>query len=193
MNIGILALQGAVAPHAAKLRELGANPVEVRFERDLEGLSGIVLPGGESTAMIHLLNLNHLWEPLKKFVGEKPAWGVCAGAILLAKEVTHPAQASLGRMNIRATRNAYGRQVDSFIGDLQPTGSWKESDSEEGVFIRAPKLEALADTVKPLLECGGSAVMLEEGNCMTTSFHPELSASNTIHNYFLKKCRGERG
>ena len=112
----ILALQGAVEPHARKLSCLGIDSVMVIRTRHLDGLSGLILPGGESTTMIHLLGLNDLWEPLRLFAAGRPCLGVCAGAILLAKEVVGPTQASLGLMNIKVKRNAYGRQIESFVG-----------------------------------------------------------------------------
>ena len=101
MKVGILALQGAVQPHEAKLKILGVTPIQVRYPEQLEDLSGIILPGGESTTMIHLLKLNQLWEPLKTFVHSKPTWGICAGSILLAEKVSHPAQESLDALKDR--------------------------------------------------------------------------------------------
>lgn len=195
MKIGILALQGAIEPHKAKLRELGATPVEVRLPEDLKGLSGIILPGGESTAMIHLLKLNKLWEPLKQFVEKRPVWGVCAGAILLASKVTHPEQDCLKRLDVTADRNAYGRQIDSFIGSLAVTSLGRErlsSDRVEGVFIRAPRFADLGAGVVSLVTSDGEPVMVEQGKCLASAFHPELSQSNLIHEYFLSFCKGEQ-
>lgn len=191
MKVGILALQGAIEPHKEKLRELGATPVEVRVPEDLNGLSGIILPGGESSAMIHLLKLNQLWEPLKQFVGQRPSWGVCAGAILLASKVTHPEQDCLKRLDITADRNAYGRQIDSFIGNFAVTESGRErlaADSVEGVFIRAPRFASLGDKVVPLVTNDGEPIMVQDGKCLASAFHPELSQSNLIHKYFLSLC-----
>lgn len=192
MKIGLLAVQGAIAPHAEKLKELGAESVEVRRPKDLEGCDGIILPGGESTAMILLLHLNHLWEPLKDFVAKKPAWGVCAGTILLAKEVSHPVQESLGALSAQVERNSYGRQLDSFIGNLEMTAPGRErfgQNEVEGVFIRAPRFRRLDSGVVTLLERDGEPVMVEEGNVVASTFHPELSPSSTLHRYFLNKCR----
>ena len=190
MKVGILALQGAVEPHVEKLKCLNVIPVEVRTPAELEGLSGIILPGGESTTMLHLLGLNGLWEPLKKFVHEKPAWGVCAGAILLAKTVSQPAQPSLGAINIEVNRNAFGRQRESFVSILTPTENWADREPVEGVFIRAPRITAVLGGVRVLLSYKDEPVMVEEGRCMASTFHPELTASNKIHEYFLKKCEG---
>lgn len=188
MKIGILALQGAVEPHAEKLKALGAEVVRVRVPEQLEGLSGIVLPGGESTTMLHLLALNHLWEPLKKFVAQKPTFGVCAGAILLAEEVSHPAQVSLGALPISVERNSYGRQGESFIAPLEATTEWS-GPAVEGVFIRAPRLSRVGTGARVLFRQGGDPVLVEYRNVLAGSFHPELTEGLTLHAYFLKKCR----
>jgi 5'-phosphate synthase pdxT subunit len=188
MRIGILALQGAVEPHSKKLKFLGAIPVEVRAPSDLEGLAGIILPGGESTTMIHLLKLNALWEPLLGFVHTKPAWGVCAGAILLAKGVHSPSQISLEALNIEVDRNAYGRQRNSFIDRLTPTAEWTDPTPVEGVFIRAPKFSRIFGETRVLLNWKDEPVLVEERNVLASSFHPELTDSTKIHEYFLKKC-----
>ncbi len=188
MKIGILALQGAVAPHEEKLRKLGVEPVQVRRASDLASLSAIVLPGGESSAMIHLLNTNQLWAPLKTFCETHPTWGVCAGSILLAAEVTSPCQASFAQMEVRAVRNAYGRQLESFIDTLDPTDAWKGLDPIEGVFIRAPRLVPLSDRVRILFRHHGEPVMIQQGHWLASAFHPELSGSTEIHNYFLTLC-----
>ena len=194
MKIGILALQGAVEPHTLKLRALGAEPVEVRTPPDLKGLFGIILPGGESTAMIHLLKLNQLWEPLAQFIQQKPCWGVCAGAILLARDVDHPKQASFSQLNLKAVRNAFGRQLDSFIGELEASDSWKREVSAEpfeGVFIRAPRFEELGKELQVLASWKGEPVFVRSGFTLASSFHPELSESNHVHNYFLSLCRSQ--
>ena len=187
MKIGILALQGAVEPHKKKLEQLGAKVIEVRTPQDLDGLHGIILPGGESTTFIHLLHLNSLWEPLKKFASERPTWGVCAGAILLAKKVSHPAQESLGLMDISIERNAFGRQVDSFIDLLVPTADiWQPM---EGVFIRAPRVREVGPGIRINFTWKDEPVMLEAGNLVVTTFHPELTEDHQIHQYFLQRCR----
>ena len=188
LKIGILALQGAVEPHQKKIEKLGATAVEVRRAKDLWGLSGIILPGGESTTMIHLLKLNEVWEPLVEFVSIKPAWGVCAGAILLSKEVTHPAQDSLGALPVTVARNAFGRQAESFITTLEPTDHWKETEPVEGVFIRAPRFLAFGANVRPLLSHKDEPVMVEYKKILASSFHPELSEGDAVHKYFLEKC-----
>lgn len=187
MKIGILALQGAVEPHAEKLRTLGAEVVRVRLPEDLAGLDGIILPGGESSTMVHILGLNHLWEPLAQFVRSKPVLGVCAGAILLADEVTHPVQKSLRALPISVERNSYGRQRDSFIAPLDVTADW-HGPSVEGVFIRAPRIARFSGETRALMRYQGDTVLVEHKNVLAATFHPELTAQNTIHEYFLQKC-----
>ena len=189
MRIGILALQGAVEPHKKKLLASGIEAVEVRYSQDLLGLSGIILPGGESTTMILLLKINSLWEPLKDFVREKPAWGACAGVILLAKSVISPSQQSLDVMNIVVKRNAYGRQNESFMAPIEPTRNWIGAEKLEGIFIRAPKITEMSDTTNVLFRFKEDPVMVEEGHLIATTFHPELTDSYRIHNYFIGKCK----
>lgn len=188
MKIGVLALQGAVTPHLEKLALLGTEPVEVRTPQDLCDLRGIILPGGESTSMIHLLQLNELWEPLANFVSSSPAWGVCAGAILLARKVLHPEQRSFGKIDITVSRNAYGRQINSFIDALSPTQEWIDASPIEGVFIRAPKITTVASTARVLFRWNAEPVMVEQDHLLVSTFHPELSDHTKLHAYFLKKC-----
>lgn len=195
VKIGILALQGAVQPHADKLKVLGTDPVEVRNENDLKDIKGIVLPGGESTTMLHLLKLNQLFEPLAKFVRTHPTFGFCAGLILLADKVTSPSQVSLGGLPVEVARNAYGRQIDSFVTSLEPTEFFGETNGEpvEGVFIRAPKILSRRADVRVLLnyrsEHGSEPVLVEHENILGASFHPELSHSTAVHHYFINKCK----
>ena len=188
MKVGVLALQGAVEPHKQKLTQLGVVPVEVRTPADLAELAGIILPGGESTAMIHLLKLNRLWGPLREFLTEKPGWGLCAGAILLAKRVTHPAQDSLSLVDIEVARNGFGRQVDSFIDTLAPTPAWR-GEKVEGVFIRAPRIQAVEGSAQVLFTWKQEPVMVQQGNLLAATFHPELTDATTLHAYFLELCR----
>jgi 5'-phosphate synthase pdxT subunit len=189
MLIGILALQGAVDPHGEKLKNLGIEFRLVKQPKDLIGLAGIILPGGESSTMLHLLKLRGLWEDLKTFVSEKPCWGLCAGAILLANEVTSPNQDSLNAMDIGIVRNAYGRQNESFVSPLKPSSDWMDLESIEGVFIRAPKIKRTGSQVKTLFTFEGEPVMVQEGNKLASTFHPELSESNKLHQYFVKLCQ----
>lgn len=191
MKIGILALQGAVQPHVAKLTALGAEVVEVRRASHLASVSGIILPGGESTTMIHLLKLNSLWEPLVEFTSQRPSWGICAGSILLAKKVTHPEQVSLNQMDIAVTRNAYGRQNESFIAPLKSLPAW-DGPVVEGVFIRAPKIDSVGPGVQALLAHDDEIVMAKEGHLVASTFHPELTESDFLHRYFANLCQSHR-
>jgi pyridoxal 5'-phosphate synthase pdxT subunit len=189
VKIGILALQGAVEPHAEKLGALGAEVVYVRTPADLVGLSGIVLPGGESSTMVHVLGLNKLWEPLATFVKEKPALGVCAGAILLAEEVSHPKQKSLAALPIAVERNSYGRQLASFIAPLESTNGWR-GPALEGIFIRAPRIVRTWGETRVLMRYRSDIVLVECGKTLAATFHPELTSQTAIHDYFLQKCSG---
>lgn len=190
IKVGILALQGAVEPHARHLARIGAETIYVRKPEHLRGLDGLVLPGGESTAMLHLLHLNRLWEPLQRFVQEKPVLGVCAGAILLARSVTQPAQESLGVLDIAVARNAFGRQVDSFIAPVDPTEHW-QGQSIEGVFIRAPRITNVGNSVRILLQYKGEPVMVEQGKLLAATFHPELTDSLAVHHCLIAQCESE--
>ncbi len=140
--------------------------------------------------MIHLLKLNQLWEPLKEFVGQKPVLGVCAGAILLADKVTHPAQDSLHALDLEVARNAFGRQVDSFIAPLE-TNPESPITAFDGVFIRAPRFTKVGAGVKVLLQYRGEPVMVEQGKRLAASFHPELTENIAIHHYFVTQCESE--
>lgn len=188
MTIGILSVQGAVGPHEKKFQQLGIPTRQVKTSSDLEELAGIVLPGGESSAMIHLLKRGNLWNTLKDFVSNRPTWGLCAGTILLAKSVLSPSQDSLAALNIEVTRNAYGRQSESFISALTPTSNWIDNDETEGVFIRAPKITGMEASVKTLFTFSDQPVMVQQGFTLASTFHPELSDSLKLHNYFAKIC-----
>lgn len=189
MKIGILSLQGAIEQHEQKLLSLNAVPMRIKHAEDLEEISGIILPGGESTTMVHLLKLQGLWEPLREFTKTQPCLGICAGAILLASQVSSPHQESLGTMNIKVRRNAYGRQINSFISPLKSTDYWKGPDTVEGVFIRAPRISTIQNGVKSLLRYHQDDVLLEQENLLAAAFHPELSDSCSVHEYFLRKCQ----
>lgn len=189
MKIGILALQGAVDPHAKKIQSLGATPVPVIQPDHLVDLSGIILPGGESTTMLHLLKLNQLWEPLRGFLLNAPSWGVCAGAILLAREVKSPSQDSLGILDITVERNAFGRQIHSFIGTVQPTEDAPTSERIDGVFIRAPRILRVGPQVKTLYLWKDEPVMVSSGLTFASTFHPELSQTSRLHESFLAICK----
>jgi 5'-phosphate synthase pdxT subunit len=188
MKIGVLALQGDFAEHAAMLRRIGAEPREVRLPDHLEGLSGLILPGGESTTIGKLATTFGLLEPLRRFAQEKPVWGTCAGAIFLSRD-THRDQPILGVMDITVARNAFGRQVDSFITELSVPALDDEPERPfQAVFIRAPLIESVGKDVEVLARLeseSGRIVAARQGRLLATSFHPELTDDPRFHRYFL--------
>jgi 5'-phosphate synthase pdxT subunit len=181
MRIGVLAVQGNFREHAAMLRELGADVVEVRLPAQLDGLDGLVIPGGESTAIMRLIRLYGLEQAIRAF--DAPVFGTCAGMILLDR--TH-----LGLVDVDVERNGYGRQLASFEADLDL------ADGEEplrGVFIRAPRVTATGPDVEVLASHDGVPVLLREGRFLMASFHPELTADTRVHERFLELVREECG
>ncbi len=184
MKIGILAVQGDFAAHAAMLAGLGAETVEVRSVSDLGSCDGLILPGGESTTQLQFLQEEGLFEAVKEFAAEGGAvFGTCAGAILLATEVKNPAQASLGLLDMTVLRNAYGRQLASDVF----FGSSKLTDVPlEMVFIRAPIIESVGASVEVLAEYAGKPVLVQKANVMAATFHPELTEDSTVHRHFMK-------
>lgn len=183
-RIGVLALQGDFEAHAIALTRAGAQPVEVRSAEDLDKIDGLVIPGGESTTMWKLLDRENLIGKLREFGSQRPIFGTCAGAILLASDVTNPAQPSLGLMDIGVERNAYGRQLDSRIAKLNPEGLEGEL---EAVFIRAPIIRRVGEDAKVLASYEGDPVLVEQGRHLVATFHPELTGDPRIHLMFLDK------
>ncbi len=183
-KIGVLALQGDFEAHKRALARAGAEPVEVRSPADLDAVDGLVIPGGESTTMMKLLEDEKILEPLREFGRGHPIFGTCAGAILLASEVSNPPQASLGLMDIGIERNAYGRQLDSRIARLKPQGLEGEL---EAVFIRAPVIRRLGKDAKVLASYAGDPVLVEQGRHLVATFHPELTDDPRVHQMFLQK------
>lgn len=189
MRIGVLALQGAFIEHRKVLQKLGVEVVEVRLPADLNGLDGLIIPGGESTTIGKLALTYGLMEPLKEFAKKKPVWGTCAGMIFMAREIGRE-QPRLGLMDITVERNAFGRQVDSFEVDLSvSTLNGDRGAPFPAVFIRAPRLVAADEEqgveVLARLE-DGTAVAARQGHWLVTSFHPELSEDDRFHRYFLE-------
>jgi 5'-phosphate synthase pdxT subunit len=188
MKIGVLALQGDFAEHRAILKKIGVETVEVRLPKHLEGLDGLIIPGGESTTIGKLATAYNLVEPLRHFGERKAIWGTCAGAIFLAKDAYRP-QPLLGLMDITVERNAFGRQVNSFEVDLD-VPALKEVDPVGGpyhaIFIRAPLIEAVENGAR-VLACleDGRIVAAQQGQLLATSFHPELTLDDRFHRYFL--------
>ena len=187
MTVGVLALQGSFAEHAAALRKIGADPVLVRLPADLDDLRGLIIPGGESTTIGKLLVLSGLLEPLRAAVkGGFPVYGTCAGMILLARDIGGLDQPLLGVMDIRVKRNAFGRQLDSFEEPLH--APFLGPDPFRGVFIRAPLIEQAGPGVTVLATLpDGRAVAAEQGRLLVSAFHPELTDDPRVHRYFLSK------
>jgi len=181
-RIGVLALQGDYAAHADALIETGAEPVEVRNAAELDRLDALILPGGESTTMLKFLERRGLFDSLKEFAGRQPVFGTCAGAILLARDVRHPAQRSLGVLDAAVERNAYGRQIDSTIL-TEPT--MLPGGPLEMVFIRAPRIAETGVGVEILATREGFPVLVRQGNLLAATFHPELSADRRVHKLFV--------
>lgn len=189
MRIGVLALQGDFEAHRKAVQRAGADACEVRTAADLDTIDGLIIPGGESTTMLKLLHAEQLFEPLKKFGAQKPIFGTCAGAILLAREVQSPAQESLGLVDMTVERNAYGRQIDSRIVKLEPEPGTALDRPVEAVFIRAPIIRRLGENVRVLLRYDGNAVLVENGHHLIGTFHPELSEDSRVHELFLRKVK----
>ena len=182
-TVGILAFQGDFEAHRKAIERAGGHAIEVRTLADLHRCAGLIIPGGESTTMLKLLDEEGMTEPLKRFSEHKPVYGSCAGAILLAREVTHPAQPSLGLMDITVERNAYGRQIDSRIAAI----TMPEGGDLEAVFIRAPIIRRLGAGSSVLAQYNGDPVWVEQGRTMVTTFHPELTSDPRVHRRFLEK------
>jgi 5'-phosphate synthase pdxT subunit len=179
MRIGVLAVQGNFREHAVMLRRLGAEPVEVRKPEQLVGLDGLVIPGGESTAIMRLVRLYGLEEAIRVFA--RPVLGTCAGMILLDRR-------HLGVLDLEVERNAYGRQVASFEADLSLEG---DEQPLRGVFIRAPRVADVGPGVEVLAELDGEPVLMRDGHVIVASFHPELTDDTRVHERFLDLVREE--
>lgn len=188
-TIGVLALQGDFEAHQRALAELGAQSLQVREREDFAAVDALVMPGGESTTMLKLLDEGGLTEPLVGF--EKPILATCAGVILLAKTVRNPEQRSLGLLDVAVERNAYGRQVASSIRRLQPEPELAERTSPgelEAVFIRAPIIRSIGTGVTVLARDGENPVLVEQGPVLAATFHPELTPDRRIHRLLLDKA-----
>ena len=186
-RVGVLALQGDVREHALALAGAGAEPVPVKRAAELAGLDGIVIPGGESTTIGRLLGIFGLLEPLRDAIrAGLPAYGSCAGMILLADRVLdgRPDQPTVGALDVTVRRNAFGRQVDSFETDLDMAGV--DGGPVHAVFIRAPWVEEAGEGVQVLAEAAGHPVAVRQGHVLATSFHPELTGDRRVHEYFVR-------
>ena len=189
-KVGVLALQGDFEAHSRALARVGAAPVLARAASDLDGLDGLVIPGGESTTMLKLMNAEGMMRPLVDFGQKRPIFGTCAGAILLASEVTHPAQQSLGLMDLTVERNAYGRQIDSRVAQIAPEPGFAQRTQPgdlEAVFIRAPIIRRVGANATVLAAYQGDPVLVEQGRHLVATFHPELSSDSRVHGLFVSK------
>ena len=189
-KVGVLSLQGDFAAHGAALERAGALPVYVRDRSQLGEIDGLVLPGGESSTMLKLLHYENLFEDIVDYGRRKPVFGTCAGAILMARDVTNPAQESLGLMDIEVERNAYGRQVDSRVVELDTEPEFEQRTSPgklEAVFIRAPIIRRAGQGIHVLAEYAGDPVLIEQGQYLVATFHPELTKDPRVHSLFLEK------
>jgi 5'-phosphate synthase pdxT subunit len=188
-RVGVLALQGDFEAHRRALERAGAEAVEIRGAEDLGRLDGLILPGGESTTMLRVMKDEGLVEPLREFASHKPVFGTCAGAILLAGEVSNPAQESLGLMDISVERNAYGRQLNSCVARLVPEEDFirkTEPGEVEAVFIRAPVIRRVAPDARVFLYYQGDPVLVLQGRHLAATFHPELTSDARIHRLFVE-------
>lgn len=194
-RVGVLALQGDVREHLAALGDAGADVVSVRRARELDAVDALVIPGGESTTMSHLLRELDLLEPLRsRLASGMPAYGACAGMILLSSEILDAGVAGrealpLSAIDITVRRNAFGRQVDSFEGDVEFDGF---DEPVRGVFIRAPWVERVGDGVQVLARAAGHPVAVRQGAVLATAFHPEVTGDRRIHRLFVDIVKGER-
>lgn len=187
IRIGVLAIQGDFAAHLRRLKDIGVDAIEVRRADELETVDGLIIPGGESTTMLKFLEGENLLAALRHFAeSEKPIFGTCAGAILLAREVLNPPQTSMGLLDISIERNAYGRQVDSHISQVETN---MDGGAMEAVFIRAPKIKSLGEAVEVLATHGGEPVFVRQKNIFAATFHPELSNDERVHRLFVEQVR----
>ncbi|MGC9999241.1 MAG: pyridoxal 5'-phosphate synthase glutaminase subunit PdxT [Bryobacteraceae bacterium] len=187
MRVGVLALQGDFEAHAKALERAGAEPVEVRTAAELDAVCGLVIPGGESTTMLKLMEYYGLFEPLREFGRERPVFGTCAGAILIASEVLNPSQASLALVDLAIERNGYGRQLDSRVVRVQQHQLGGDPELEV-VLIRAPIIRRTGGAV--LATYLGAPILVDYGRHLVATFHPELSADTRVHRLFLSKLAG---
>ena len=192
-RVGVLALQGDFAAHGRALDELHVMWRLVKKPAELAEVDGLIIPGGESTTLLRLLQAMALRPALEQFHARgRPIFGTCAGLILLARETRNPSQESLGFIDIVAERNAYGRQVDSFIAYGTPLVAELEPPPLEMVFIRAPKIASLGPAVVALATCRNQVVLARQGHVLVSAFHPELTADRRVHRYFLEMVAAAR-
>jgi 5'-phosphate synthase pdxT subunit len=189
MKVGVLAIQGDFDAHKRRLEELGAEVVLVRKPEQLDAVDALVIPGGESTTFLKVLGEKG-FQKLSDFVRSKPTFGTCAGCIMLANDVENPPQKGLAAMDITVRRNAYGRQIDSFIAPSPAVAAVEAGAGPlEIIFIRAPKIAKIKAGVEVLARQGDDPVLVRQGNALAATFHPELSDDSRVHAYFLKMVK----
>jgi pyridoxal 5'-phosphate synthase pdxT subunit len=190
LTIGVLALQGDYEAHARAFAGSGVRTVLVRNANELSSIDGLVLPGGESTTMLKFLENDGFFDALVKFASTKPVFATCAGCILLAREVLHPTQRSLGVLDVTVERNAYGRQIDSAILTL-PTEL--PGGPLEMVFIRSPRITRMGEGVQVLAHRDGYPTLVRQSHLLAATFHPEMSADTRVQQLFLDMVRAHKG
>jgi pyridoxal 5'-phosphate synthase pdxT subunit len=186
-KVGVLALQGDFEAHEKAILLSGGDPLQVRTPEELERVDGLVMPGGESTSMLRLLHVTELFEPLKKWVKTHPVLATCAGAILLANEVKNPDQESLQLLDLTIERNAYGRQLQSSIATVRPEPGAPLQGEVEAVFIRAPIIRRVGPSGQVWLRYQNDPILVDFGNHLVATYHPELSEDQQVHRLFLSK------
>jgi len=187
MTIGVLAIQGDFAAHVRAIGDIGAYAIEVRGAAELDKIDALIVPGGESTTMMKFIDEENLAQPIIEFANAgHPIFGTCAGAIVLARDVYNPPQASLGLIDIGVERNGYGRQVDSFIAEADTTF---DGDPLEAVFIRAPRITRTGSEVEILARCNNEPVLVRQNNVLVATFHPELTDDHRAHKLLLEMIR----
>jgi len=186
-KIAVLALQGDFAAHGRRLREIGLDSFEARKPEQLERAAGLVVPGGESTTLWKFFESAPWEDAIRRFAATgRPVLGTCAGAIVLAREVTHPSQKGMGLLDVTVERNAYGRQIDSFVGEVDAPEFGKTLPA---VFIRAPRIRRVGPGVEVLATRGGEPVLVRQENVFAATFHPELTSDTTVHELAFGACR----
>ena len=189
-GIAVLALQGGFAAHGRRLAEIGLDSFEARKPEELDEAAGLVLPGGESTTLWKFFETAPWEDAIRRFAESgRPVLGTCAGAIVLAREVTNPAQKGLGVLDVAVERNAYGRQADSFVGEVEAPSL---GGTLPAVFIRAPKIRRVGEAVEVLATREGEPVLVRQGNVLAATFHPELTADTKIHELAFEAVRAAR-
>ena len=188
MKIGVLAVQGDFQKHLDVLSRIGVDSLAIRTGEQLDEIDGLIIPGGESTTIYKLLDRGNFFERARRFVTEKPVFGTCAGAIMLAKHLSNNTLRTLEAIDINIERNAYGRQVDSFIDDVGFLGQ-----RIEAVFIRAPRILSVGEKTELLSELNGDPVIVRDNNVLACTFHPELTDNDSVHRYFVKMVKDFNG